>query len=54
MWLKCMQRNQYSVETFAHQSAAYGFEAYLEQSSPVPPPCTPTILREFSADSAVL
>lgn len=29
-------------------------EAYLEQSSPAPPPCTPTILREFSADSAAL
>lgn len=37
-----------------NQNAAYGFEAYLEQSSPAPPPCTPTILREFSVDSAVL
>lgn len=41
-------------ETCMHQSAAYSFEAYLEQSSPEPPLCTPTILREFSVDSAVL
>lgn len=41
-------------ETFTYQSSAYCLEAYLEQSSPAPPPCTPTILHEFSAGSAVL
>lgn len=41
-------------QTSMHQSAAQCSEAYLEQSSPAPPPCTPTILREFSVDWAEL
>lgn len=47
-----MKENQYSIS--ACQSVARGAEAYLEQSSPAPPPCMPTILREFSVDWVVL
>lgn len=48
-----MQENLY-CENYMHQSAAHSFEAYLEQSSPAPPPCMPTILHEFLVDLAVL
>lgn len=49
---RVMKENQYSVSVC--RSVARGAEAYLEQSSPAPPPCMPTILREFSVDSVVL
>lgn len=38
----------------ARQSHADHLEAYLEQSSPAPPPCTPTILHEFLVDRVAL
>lgn len=48
--LKCMKVNQCCLVKFS----VLKYQPYLEQSSPEPPPCMPTIPHEFLVDSAVL